>query len=67
MSGRNPEAPRCSWCDARCRNQGDLIAHDAEHRREDHRREISTAQSCRDDARFEAEAEAREFNMDNSR
>ena len=47
MSGRNPEAPRCSWCDARCRSQGDLIAHEAEHRREDHRREISTAQSTR--------------------
>lgn len=34
-----------------------------EHRREDERRDISTAQSCRDDARFEAEAEAREFNQ----
>lgn len=63
MSGRNPEAPRCSWCDARCRDQSDLIAHEAEHRREDERRDISTAQSCRDDARFEAEAEARELNQ----
>ncbi len=60
---QNPEAPRCSWCDARCRDQGDLIEHEAEHRREDERRDISTAQSCRDDARFEAEAEAREFNQ----
>lgn len=63
MTRHNPEAPRCSWCDARCRDQNDLIEHEAEHRREDERREISTAQSCRDDARFEAEAEAREFNQ----
>ena len=37
MSGRNPEAPRCSWCDARCRSQGEIIAHEAEHRRDDER------------------------------
>lgn len=28
----NPEPPRCSFCDARCRNQADLIAHEMEHR-----------------------------------
>ena len=26
------EAPRCCWCDQRCRDQADLIAHEAGHR-----------------------------------
>jgi hypothetical protein len=30
----SPDQPRCSWCDQRCRNQADLIAHQATHRKQ---------------------------------
>lgn len=33
MSTLNPESPRCVWCDQRCRNQSELIEHEATHSR----------------------------------
>lgn len=26
---------RCSWCDLKCRDRGELAAHEGEHRREE--------------------------------
>ena len=48
---------RCGVCDRKFGNRTALNAHERTH---DRARDISTIQSCRDDARFEAEAEARE-------
>lgn len=41
----NPEAPRCSWCDLRCRDRSELSAHEAEHRREESERVQSDGQT----------------------
>lgn len=30
---RNPEGPRCVWCDLRCYTQTELIEHEATHTR----------------------------------
>lgn len=30
MRGRDPEEPRCAWCDARCGNANELAVHEAE-------------------------------------